>query len=102
MDSETKLHVDFCQKFADLGFWTQSEADKEIRDCEIGLKPCTFSVWMRNPNSFALSWFELYRNCDWREIMELWLDNSFDEKDQLRPYNRAQTDLISRSGLIGS
>jgi hypothetical protein len=102
MKDETRLHIEFCQKAVEMGLWDQSEADREIADCEIGLTPCTFSIWMRNPPQMALAWFELCRNLTWREVMEIWLDDGFDEKEQLRKYNHKQTDLLHKSGLIGA
>jgi len=102
MDDKTQFHIDTINRLVELGMMDEAQAKSEIVDCTIGLNPCAFSVWMKRPAQLAYkgAWFELYRNVTASEVLESWLMDDINEKDQVRPYNKSQSDLCSKHNQL--
>jgi len=96
------FHIDTINRLVELGMMDKAQAEAEIVDCQIGLKPCTFSVWMKRPAQLAYkgAWFELYRDITASEVLEAWLMDDINEKEQVRPYNKSQSDLCSKHNQL--
>lgn len=102
MDNKTKFHIDTVKRLIELGMMDEKTGATEIVDCEIGLKPCTFSIWTKRPDQLAYkgAWFELYRNIEAAEVLEIWLMDDVNEKDQVRCYNKSQSELCSKMNQL--
>jgi len=96
MDS-IDFHIKALNKFVELGLMNSTTAEKEKGLCAVGCKLATFSVWVKRNELMQWKgvWFELYRNETAKSILELWLDDSFSDKDQIRIYDLVQTKMIS-------
>ncbi len=92
-------HIKALNKFVELGLMDSESAKLEESSFSIGLIPCKFSVWTKRNEQMQYKgvWFELYRNETARDILGLWLDGDFSDDAQIRVYNPAQSDLISRT-----
>ena len=99
MNETIKDHIKGIRKLVEMGLFDATQAESEITDCTIGLKPCTFSVWCKRPEPLLWKgpWWCYASNITIKEVFELYLLGEIEDGDQVRPFNLAQYKLYLES-----